>query len=121
MDRISYDNLIGKKVFLKLVDDATNDFKDWDIGHKELVVFISGVESNNGLWLRHPNFKITFKINKTGGEIPENERKPEEVEADIFIPWRYIKGIVHLHDNRLKYDNKPERKIGFTVPEKREI
>lgn len=117
---MDHNNLIGKKVFLKLIDAAVNDFKDWEIGYKELVVFISGVEQN-GIWLRHPNFKITFTIDKGGNKISETERKFEEIEADIFIPWKYIKGIVHLHDDRLKYDNEPERKMGFAVSEKREI
>jgi len=120
MERVSYENLIGKKVFLKLINNAVNDFKNWDIKSEELIVFISGVESN-GLWLRHPNFEIIFKVAQDGNPIPENQRRSEEKEADIFIPWGYVKGIVNIHDDRLKYDNEPERKIGFTISEKREI
>ncbi|MBU4562020.1 hypothetical protein KKB17_01255 [bacterium] len=113
MERMEHNKLIGKKVFLKLIDSAVEDFKDWDIGYKQLTVFISGVEQN-GLWLRHPNFKITFKVDKEGKVNPEANRKEEEIEADIFIPWGYVKGIVHLIDDRLKYDNEPGREIGFT-------
>lgn len=120
MKRVSYENLIGKKVFLKLTNDAVKDFKTWDIKSKELIVAISGVESE-GLWLRHPNFEITFKVARNGSQIPRNKARKEKKEADIFIPWGYVKGIVNIHDDRLKYDNKTERKIGFIISEKREI
>jgi len=120
MERVSYENLIGKKVFLKLIDAAVDDFRTWDIETKGLLVCISGVESE-GLWLRHPNFKITFKVAEDGGQIPEDQKKQEKKEADIFIPWRYVKGIANIHDDRFKYDNKPEKKIGFTISEEIEI
>lgn len=120
MRPMSWDKIIGKKIILKLTDDAVNEFKEWDIKAKNLVVFISGVEQN-GLWLRHPNFGITFTKDKNGNNVPEDKRMSEEIEADIFIPWGYIKGMVHLCDARLEYGKElVQRAIGFNA-EKREV
>ncbi|MCK9573496.1 MAG: hypothetical protein M0R20_03730 [Candidatus Omnitrophica bacterium] len=121
MEKMNSQSLVGKKIFLKLTDEAVKILKDWDLGHKNLTVFVSGVEYELGLWLWHPEFEVKFKVDKSGNEIPEAQRKLEEVETDFFIPWRYIEGIAHLRDGRMKHD-KLEKKIGFLAPEnQREI
>jgi len=118
MERISLQKLFGKKVFIKLTKEASQNYKNWDIGHRELVAFISGIEETLGIWVWHPTFKIKFKRDKDGIEIPEKQRIAEEVETDFFIPWKYIEGIANLHDERLTCD-EPEKRIGFIYPEKK--
>ncbi len=108
--------IIDKKVYIQLEKNA--DFSRWDIKAECILIVVSGVQENLGIWVRHPNYKVIFKIDKSGNSIPADKRKQEEIEADLFIPWRYIKGIFHIRDDRLKREKNPERLVGFNVYKK---
>ena len=107
------ENLIGKKVYLKLKEETIVDFKVWDIKDPIILVTVSGIEYTLGIWIRNPGFKVKFLQNKKGKVIPKSKQKVEEVEADVFIRWEYIKGILDIKDDRLKIIKDKEDSIGF--------
>jgi hypothetical protein len=105
-------DLIGKKAYLILEEQVKNDFSYWNISTLKIGCYITGVDEGLGIWIRGDSFNFAFSVDKQGNHIPRERRKEEKAEVDIFFPWRYIKGIIDIKDDRAKII-KDKREIGF--------
>jgi len=105
-------DLVGKKVYMVLEEQAKNDFSDWNISTSKIGCCIAGIDYELGIWIKGDSFDFTFRVDKKGNHIPVEVRQEEKVEVDIFLPWRYIKGIIDIKDDRAKA-TKDKREIGF--------
>lgn len=112
---IQMSDILGKQIILKLSEEAVRDFAIWDINGEEFFGVVTGLDERLGIWLRHPDFAIKLTKDIEGNYIPEQEQKMEHFEADIFIPWQYIKGIAHIRDDRFIVDKTAKKHIGFGV------
>ncbi|MCK4912647.1 MAG: hypothetical protein KAS05_02885 [Candidatus Omnitrophica bacterium] len=105
-------SLIGKLVLFKFHETIKNDFRIFDIQGENLWGVVSGIEPNNmGVWVKHPKYKLGIWWDEEGNTIPENQRTKEEFEADVLIPWQYIKGIMCIRDDRFNREDKSS--MGF--------
>lgn len=68
--------------------------------HPKISTEVLEVEEFVGIWVRNKKTEAVFKINKDGSAMPEEEQKPEKVDANVLIPWKFIKGILVLEDER---------------------
>lgn len=114
MDKMSIHNLVGRKVYIKLEEQAKTDFSDWNITASTIGCLVTGVDYELGIWIRGDSFDFKFGIDKDGNSVPQENRKYEKIEVDIFIPWRYIKGIIDIKDERVKLI-KNKKEIGFKL------
>jgi hypothetical protein len=105
-------DLVGKKVYMMLEEKAKKDFADWNIFTSKIGCWVTGIDYELGIWIRGDSFDFTFSIDKKGNPIPIANRKEEKAEVDIFLQWRYIKGILDIKDDRAKV-TKDKREIGF--------
>ena len=110
-EKMSVSSLVGRKVYIKLDEQAKTDFSDWNITSKIGCVIV-GVDYELGIWVRGDSFDFKFAIDKNGTLIPQEKRKYEKAKVDIFIPWRYVKGIIDIKDERVKLI-KDKKQIGF--------
>ncbi|MCD6336905.1 MAG: hypothetical protein J7M01_01570 [Candidatus Marinimicrobia bacterium] len=100
---------IGGKARI-LLENGGKDFKVWNMNHPEISTEILGIEYE-GVWVANNTLEVTFKVDKQGKTLSEQEQKTERVNAMALIPWRFIKGILVLNDERSQVI-KP-RKIGL--------
>ena len=107
------ENWIGKKATILLENDG-KDFKKWNMGYAEIGTEVLAIEEHVGIWVANTTLEITFKIDKEGKPIPEQKQKSEKANARVLIPWRFIKGILVLDDERARVI-KPGT-IGFLNP-----
>lgn len=119
--KIQMGDILGKMVILKFHQETVRDFAVWDITSEEFVAVVTGIEERLGLWLRNPRFKIKLTRDKEGNLISQENQELEEFEADVFIPWQYIKGILHVRDDRFVYEKSKEKKIGYYTYKNKEI
>ena len=119
--RMELNGIVGKKIIIKFQEAAVKDFAIWDITSEEFVAVVTGIDERLGIWLRNPRFKIKFTRDKDGNLIPPEKQKIEEFDADIFIPWHYIKGLLHVRDERFIMDKEDRGQIGFHIYKDKEI
>jgi len=103
------EDCIGKKVRILLENDG-KDFEEWNMNHHEISTEILGIE-HVGVWVVNNTLEVTFKVNKEGNPLPEQDQKTEKANAKVLIAWRFIKGILVLDDERAQVV-KPGQ-IGF--------
>ncbi|MFQ5343591.1 MAG: hypothetical protein ACE5F6_18785 [Anaerolineae bacterium] len=108
------DDAIGKLVLFKLDKAIEDDFRIFKIPGQNLWAILSGIESNIGTWIRHPKYELEIWLDGNGSRIPKERRKKEDLETDILIPWRYIKGIMCVRDERFR-EIEDKASIGFHV------
>lgn len=112
-------NAIGKLILFKFDEAIKNDFKIFELPSENVWCVLSGVEPNMGVWVENPKYESGIWWNKDGKTIPEGDRKKENFKTDIFIPWRYIKGIMCVKDKRFNKDTLGKMPIGFVVSDKK--
>lgn len=95
------ENWIGKKACILLENDG-KDFEKWNMNHAEISTEVLAIEEYVGIWVTNSTLEFTFKIDKEGNPIPEQKQKSEKTNAKVLIPWRFIKGILVLDDERAR-------------------
>ncbi|MCK5139311.1 MAG: hypothetical protein KAQ85_05670 [Thermodesulfovibrionia bacterium] len=78
---------------------------------KEISTEIVEVDVALGVLINNTTVEATFKVNKGGDPIPESEQKSEKFNGKVLIPWRYIKGILAIDDERAVIETA--KKIGL--------
>lgn len=105
------DELKGKLVLFKFADEIRQDLSLFQIFKDELWAVVTGIE-NEGVWIENPAYEIGVWWDKDGGLIPPNKQVKEKVKTNILVPWRYIKAIMSVDDERFQ-KIKNEKLPGF--------
>ena len=100
---------IGKKARI-LLENEGKGFEEWNMNHPEISTEILGIEPV-GIWIANNTLEVTFLVDKEGNSLPEQEQKTEKAKAKVLIPWRFIKGVFVLEDERAQVVKT--EKIGF--------
>ncbi len=69
---------------------------------------------NLGLWIEHPDYKLTFVYDDEGNYIPPQARKEISYRAAILILWGAIKTIVFFPDQEAILPSEEVPVIGFS-------
>ncbi len=104
-------DLAGKLVLFKLSSEIRADLPLFQIYKDELWAAVTGVD-NEGVWLENPGYELGIWWDENGNLIPQDKQKKEKVRTDIFIPWRYIKIMMRVDDQRFQ-NEKSETFPGF--------
>jgi len=104
-------NLEGKLVLLKFSEEIRQDLGLFQIYKDEIWAVVTGTE-NEGVWIQNPAYELGIWWDEKGELIPPNKQVKEKVSAHIFIPWRYIKALMSVDDERFQ-KIKSERLPGF--------
>jgi len=105
------EGLKGKLVLFKFDEQIRQDLSLFQIYKDEIWAVVTGVE-NEGIWIENPEYELGVWWNDKGELIPPNKQTKEKVKANILIPWRYIKGLMSVEDERFQLA-KDERLPGF--------
>jgi len=107
------EELKGKLVLFKFSEEIRPDLPLFQIYKDELWALVTGVD-NEGLWIENPRYELGIWWDKEGNLIPPNKQVKEKVKASILIPWRFIKALMSVEDERFQ-QIKSQRFPGFQV------
>jgi hypothetical protein len=110
------EDLEGKLVLFKLSEEIKDDLPLFQIYSDSFWAVVTGIE-NEGIWVENPAYELGIWWDKQGNLIPPEKQVKEEVRANIFIMWRYVKGIMNVVDERF-HRIKSEELPGFKVYKK---
>ncbi|MDD5194914.1 MAG: hypothetical protein PHQ96_04455 [Candidatus Omnitrophica bacterium] len=95
------EDLEGKLVLFRLSEDIKTDLPLFQIYSENLWAVVTGVE-NEGIWIENPAYEPGIWWDEKGNLIPPQKQVKEEVKTDVFIMWRYVKGIMSVDDERFQ-------------------
>jgi len=104
-------DLTGKLVLFKFTEEIRQDLSLFQIYKDEVWAVVTGID-NEGIWIENPAYELGIWWDEKGNLIPQVQQVKEKVKADILIPWRYIKGLMNVQDERFQ-KVKNERLPGF--------
>lgn len=107
------EELKGKLVLFKLSEEIRGDLSLFQIFKDELWALVTGID-NEGVWIENPAYELGVWWDDSGNLIPPNKQVKEKLKTNIFIPWRYIKILMSVEDERFK-KAQSERLPGFQV------
>lgn len=105
------EELKGKLVLFKFDNEIRPDLPLFQIYKDELWALVTGIE-NEGIWIENPGYELGIWWDENGELIPPEKQKKEKVKVDILIPWRFIKALMSVNDERFQR-LKNERLPGF--------
>ena len=105
-------DLKGKLVLFKFVPEIRHDLALFQIYKDELWAVVTGVE-NEGVWIQNPKYELGIWWDKKGNLIPEQKQVREKFKANIFVPWRFIKALMNVEDDRFQ-KVKSDKLPGFS-------
>jgi len=105
------DDLKGKLVLFKFSEEIRPDLSLFQIYKDEMWAMVTGID-NEGIWIENPEYELGVWWNDKGELIPPSKQTKEKVKANILIPWRFIKGLMSIEDERFQR-MKNERLPGF--------
>jgi hypothetical protein len=106
-------DLVGKLVLFKFSEAIRADLSLFQIYKDELWAIATGID-NEGVWIENPAYELGIWWDAKGDLIPPHKQIREKVKTNIFIPWRYIKALMNVEDERFQ-KVKTERLPGFHV------
>lgn len=107
------DDLKGKLVLLKFAEEIRQDLPLFQIYKDELWAVVTGIDTE-GLWIENPEYELGIWWNDKGELIPPAQQKKEKIKTNILIPWRHIKVLMSVEDERFQ-KVRSERMPGFQV------
>jgi len=107
------EELKGKLTLFKFAEEIRSDLSLFQIYKDEIWAVVTGVD-DLGIWIENPQYELGVWWNEKGELIPPSRQVKEKVKTNIFIPWRYIKGIMGVDDERFQ-KIKSEKMPGFQV------
>jgi len=107
------EDLKGKLVLFKFAEEIRPDLSLFQIYKDELWAVVTGVD-NEGIWIENPAYELGVWWSDTGELIPPSKQVKEKVKANILIPWRFIKALMSVEDERFQ-KMRSERLPGFHV------
>jgi hypothetical protein len=105
------EELKGKLVLFKFDNEIRPDLPLFQIYKDELWALVTGID-NEGIWIENPGYELGIWWDENGELIPPEKQKKEKVKVDILIPWRFIKALMSVNDERFQR-LKNERLPGF--------
>ena len=105
------EDLKGKLVLLKFAEEIRADLSLFQIYKDELWAVVTGVE-NEGVWIENPSYELGVWWDEKGNLVPPSKQVKEKVKANILIPWRFIKALMNVEDDRF-HKERSERLPGF--------
>ncbi len=105
------EELKGKLVLFKFCEEIRPDLSLFQIYKDEIWALVTGID-NEGIWIQNPAYELGIWWNENGELIPPNKQIKEKVKANILIPWRFIKALMSVEDERFQRV-KDERLPGF--------
>ncbi|MFH1503984.1 MAG: hypothetical protein ABIH08_01125 [Candidatus Omnitrophota bacterium] len=102
-------DLHGKLVLFKFSDDIRPSLPLFQIYTDELWAVVTGID-DVGIWIENPKYELGIWWDNNGNLIPQQKQKQEKFKANILIPWRYIKALMSVEDDRfqkVKSDHMP--------------
>ena len=104
-------DLVGKLVLFKFSEHIRSDLPLFQIYKDEIWAVVTGVE-NEGIWIQNSAYELGIWWDENGNLVPQDEQTPEKLKSNIFIPWRFIKALMSLEDERFQRV-KDQRMPGF--------
>lgn len=93
--------LQGKLVLFKFSEELRSDLALFQIYMDEAWAVVTGVD-DIGVWIQNPSYELGVWWNDKGELIPPNKQQKEKVKTDILIPWRFIKALMSVEDERFQ-------------------
>lgn len=89
-------DLVGGTVLVRLESHEGLEF----IGIPEEGPFFCHVTAVDevGMWVENKNFVTVELTDSKGKDIPKSKRKEEKHTANILLPWRNVRTVVHFPD-----------------------
>ncbi len=107
------EELKGKLVLFKLSEEIRGDLSLFQIYKDEIWAVVTGIDTE-GVWIENPSYELGIWWDGQGNLIPQDKQTKEKVKTEIFIFWRYIKGLMNVDDERFQ-KVKSDRLPGFRV------
>jgi hypothetical protein len=107
------EDLKGKLVLFKFSEEIRADLSLFQLYKDEIWAVVTGVD-NEGLWIENPAYELGIWWDEEGNLVPQDRQVKERVKASIFFPWRYLKALMSVEDERFQ-KVKSERLPGFKV------
>jgi hypothetical protein len=104
-------DLKGKLVLFKFSEEIRGDLALFQIYKDEVWAMVGGVD-NEGIWIENPAYELGIWWDEKGNLIPQSKQVIEKVKTNILIPWRYIKALMGVEDERFQRVEN-ERLPGF--------
>lgn len=105
------ENLVGKLVLFKFSEEIRPDLPLFQVYKDEIWAMVTGID-NEGIWIENPAYELGIWWDENGDLIPEDKQVKEKVKTNILIPWRYIKALMSVDDERFQRV-RSERLPGF--------
>ncbi len=94
-------DLVGKLVLFKFSEEISGDLSLFQIYKDEVWAAVTGFD-NEGVWIENPAYELGIWWDEKGNLIPQDKQVKEKVKANILIPWRYIKALMSVEDERFQ-------------------
>ena len=107
------EELKGKLVLFKFSEEIRQDLPLFQIYKDEMWAVVTGID-DIGIWIENPAYELGVWWDTNGNLIPPEKQTKEKMKTNILLPWRYIKGMMNVEDERFQVE-KNERMPGFKV------
>lgn len=107
------EELKGKLVLFKLSEEIGGDLSLFQIYKDELWAVVTGIDTE-GIWIENPAYELGIWWDEAGNLVPQDKQVKEKVKTNILVPWRYVKILMSVEDERFQRV-KSERLPGFKV------
>ena len=107
------EDLKGKLILFKFSEEIRSDLSLFQMFKDEVWAVVTGVDSE-GIWIENPAYELGIWWDEKGNLIPQDKQIKEKVRTNIFVFWRYIKGLMSVDDERFQ-KLKNEKLPGFKV------
>jgi len=105
------EELKGKLVLFKFSEEIRGDLGLFQIFKDEVWAIVMGID-DMGIWLENPAYELGVWWDEKGNLVPPSKQVKEELKTNIFIPWRFIKALMSVEDERFQ-KIKSEKLPGF--------
>ena len=105
------EELKGKLVLFKFCEEIRSDLSLFQIYKDEIWALVTGID-NEGIWIENSAYELGVWWDDKGDLVPPNKQVKEKVKANILVPWRFIKALMSVEDERF-HKIKSERLPGF--------
>lgn len=105
------EELKGKLVLFKFSEEIRGDLSLFQIFKDEVWAVVTGID-DVGLWIENSAYELGVWWDDKGNLIPPNKQVKEKVRTNILIPWRCVKILMAVDDDRFQRA-KNERMPGF--------
>lgn len=111
--RITIEDLVGRQVLIIMHQAAFTDLAIQGFESPRFRAVVLGMD-NLGLWIEHPDYKLTLVYDDEGNYIPPQARKEISYRAAVLILWGAIKTIVFFPDQEAVVPSEEIPVIGFS-------